>query len=45
MVLATVVDSSQLKLSSISIDTSKWYRMLSDHIVVRGGVSCLLLGV
>jgi len=45
MVLATVVDSSQLILSSISVDTSKWNRILSDHIVVRLGVSCLLLGV
>ena len=42
--LATIVDSSQLILSSISVDTSKWNRMLSDHIVVRVGMSCLLLG-
>jgi len=43
MVLATIVDSSQLILSRISVDTSKWNRMLSDHM--RVGVSCLLLGV
>lgn len=42
MVLATIVDSSQLIMSSISVDTSKWNRMLGDHIVVRVGVSCLL---
>lgn len=42
--LATVVDSSQLIISSISVDTSKWNRMLNDHIVVRVGMSFLLLG-
>lgn len=45
LVLATVVDSSQLILSTISVDTSKWNRMLSDHLVVCVGVSCLLLDV